>query len=47
MLSELNDFIHGLGVNESEAGKYETCKGVNPRSSSDGKMESLGLTSTC
>jgi hypothetical protein len=28
MVSELNDFIHGLGVNESEVGKYETCKGV-------------------
>jgi hypothetical protein len=23
LVSELNDFIHGLGVNESEAGKYE------------------------
>ena len=28
MVSELNDFIHGLRLSESEAGKYETCKGV-------------------
>jgi hypothetical protein len=28
MVSELTDFIHGLRVNESEAGKYETCKWV-------------------
>ena len=47
MVSELSDFIHGLGVSESEAGKYETCKGVKPRSSSDRKIKILGLISTC
>ena len=45
MVSVLSDFIHGLGVSESEARKL--AKGFKPRSSSDRKVTSLGLTSTC